>query len=1339
MTQQSRWRRWRWLRHTVWVLTAKVTLIFLAVLGVIIFFGSGAGNPIIHRFVVSRLESMTGGHVELKSISIRWLSLEFRLKGLVIHGREPASTEPLFAADEILAGFRIDSFWGRKILLQDLLIQKPHVHVRVEKNGSSNLPVRQTARPRKSPEELLFDLHIHRLQLDNGWVLYNDVRKPLALEGSDLHLVLDGSGTADHPLYIGALDWQSITFTQKRFLPIPVGASAKFSVRPEGITVEQAVVTAAHSHMDAEVEMEDFAQPKWSFRYRGWINLKDVREIFRSPETPTGRADVRGEGSFAKGTFRSTGEYSAQDITLTYPIYRAAGLGSRGSIHMNNQGLDVPDFVAFAYGGEVKGRVQMEFNGLKFTAKTHLQNLRLAGVLPSLERKDFPVDELHWDSLISGDTVETWTGPFAHFEVAGNMQWTAPQSVVAGHLPVNGSWAFRYRYDPQILDVRSGQFETPASHATINGVLASRNTALDFHFEASALDSYKDFINAIRGAEPKSPDAIQVLTGSARWDGKMTGPAGEPTFAGHVRGEGVRYEKYAFDSVEGEVVYSPDQLEFTRGRVRRGEMNVGMELSLDLDKWSFEPDSTWSADVSLDKAPLDTIQQIFGSSYPAHGRLSGEFHGRGTRSEPELTGLFDLANGDVYDVTFDRLRGQLNLTPREARISNAELRLFAPGKESGRGAGIVTGAAAYDFANRTASVDLVGASLPLGNFEKLQSTRFPTDGQISFRLKASGPLMAPQGEGTFRVVDLRVGQAVIGSFDGKLTSDGQTARLDLSSAMTTGEISGGYTLGLADPYPIQGKVAIKNIDLDPFFLTALHLEEFAGHAKADGEIGVQGMLKKPESLVIDAQFTRLGFEYANVQLENVGPVHFRSSRDTLQIEPAEFRGRDTDVHFSGNVNFSGQRAMNLRLNGGLDLRLLSGLAPGLTVGGPAQVNATFAGTLDHPLINGHIHIDDASMRVSDFPTGLSAVKGDFTFNDTRLLFNDLTAQAGGGTLHVSGSVNYAERPLRYDITAKSDSTRIRYPEGMSWLTGGTLRLAGTTQGGVLSGRVTVQRVTLTQGLEVAGVLVSAKEGISGPSTNSAFLRNLQFDIEAVSTPDARMEWPGAELDAEADIRVRGTWEHPILLGHIHILSGELLFHGNRYSVSRGDINFANPFRIDPEISVEASTIIQQYEISLNFTGPASKLNLAYRSDPPLPANDIVTLLALGQTSSEATVRSAGVTQSSTSTGASALLSEAVSSQLSGRLEKLFGITNFRVDPGLTAVGSTGLSQNAAARVTVQERVTRNLTVTYVSNVGSTQQQVIQVEYNVNRNVSIVGLRDYNGTFGIDVVIKKRFP
>jgi translocation and assembly module TamB len=1338
MTRETRRKRWRWLRHVAWVLAAKAFLILLILIGVAIFFGSGAGNPIIQRYIVHRLETATGGPVSLTSISIRWLALEFRLKGLVLRGREPAGTEPLFAADEIQAGLRIDSFWGRKVSLSDLTIQRPQIHLRIEKNGASNLFFPQRPSAQKPFEQRLFDLRIARVQLQNGWILYNDVRSPLAVQGDSLRLALDAGGSPEKPLYLGTLDWSSINFTAMRFIPWPLSISAKFTLRQDGFTLEQGVLAAGRSRLDAHIEMQDFARPTWTFRYRGWVNLLDIRENLRSPETPTGRADIHGEGTFAGGQYHGVSTYSAQDITLTYPIFRASGLTSRGTVTIDNQGLDVPDFAAFAFGGSIKGRVSMRFDGLKFRAVTHLQDMRLAAALPSLERPEFPVDELHWDALISADTTETWSGPFRHFEVAGTMKWESPDDIAPRHIPVEGQWEVRYRYDPETLAVESGEFETPATHTTVTGLLDPRNTLLDVHFDTTSLESYRDFINTIRGAAPNSPEAIKVISGNAHWDGKIIGPSSAPTFSGHMRGDGVRYDGLTFDFLEGEVSYSPEELIFSRTQARRGQMNAAIDLDLSLDDWTFAPDNLWTADLNLEATPVDAVQQFLSWSYPVHGKISGQFHGRGTRAAPAITGLFDLADADAYSISFNRLRGQLNVTPDEARIANAELRLFPPEREPGHGAGIVTGSAGYSFAAATVSIDLVGAGLPLANFQSLQFPRFPLGGQISFRLKASGPALAPTGEGNFRLVDLRIGPSVIGSFDGTLTSDGRAAQLQLHSAMSAGEMSGAATLTLADPYALEGKLAARNMALDPLLLAALHLRSFNGSAHADGEIGVTGSLKRPESIVLDAKLSRVTFTYANMQLENVGTVHFRFSRDSLQIEPGEFRGPDTDIHVGGSVAFAEKRGLSLQLNGALDFRLLSSIAPGLTTSGPAQINATFEGSLDRPRINGRIHIENISAREADFPTGLSGMKGDLVFDDTRLAFSDVTAQAGGGTLHLSGSVMYTERPLRYDITAKTESTRIRYPEGMSWLAGGSLRLTGNTDSGLLSGRVTIQRVTLTQGLEVAGVLISTKEGISGPSTNSPFLRNLQFDIVALSAPDARMEWPGAQLDAEADIRVRGTWEHPILLGHIHVLSGDLLFHGNRYRVSRGDINFSNPFRLDPVVNFEASTTIQQYEITLNFNGPASKLTLAYRSDPPLPANDIVTLLALGQTSSESTLRTAGGTASGTS-GASALLSEAVSSQVGGRLERLFGITNFRVDPGLTGVGSTGASQNAAARVTVQQQVTRNLTVTYVSNVGTTQQQVIQVEYNVDRNVSIVALRDYNGTFGIDIKIKKRFP
>ncbi len=1332
MKRETRHPIWTWIIHTPWVLAV------IAILSVIVFFGSGAGNPLLSRLIVHRLELMTGGKVELRSLSVEWLGMRATLGGLVIHGREPASTAPFFAAEEVQAGLRIDSFWGRRVSLSELLVRQPHVNIRIERNGSSNVPVPPRPGSATNPvREALFALHIRRLTLEDGWILYNDAKTPLAVKGGDLHLALDAGGTPDHTLYLGKLEWQNLQFTSKRYQPLPVSLSAKFTIWRDGFALEQGMLVAGRSRLDAQAEMNSFTNPQWNFRCRGWVELLDFRETLREPLVPTGRVELRGEGHLAGGQFQGSGSYSTQNVALSYTIFHATGLMSRGSYRVDNRGLEVPDFLAGAFGGVVTGRVTMRFDGLQFRADTHVQNVRLAAVLPAIEHRGFPIDELHWDAMITADTVETWTGPFRQFEISDKMMWEAPDKPAERHQPVNAAWKFRYRYDANVLSIDSGEFETSSSRGTIEGVLAPRKSALSVRFETGAVETYKDFIGALRGAVPGSPEAAKQISGSARWDGKILGPSSGPTFQGHLRGERARYDGVFLDYLDGDLSYSPTKLSFAHGHVRRGEMETDIEGTLTLTDWNFLPKNDWSAEFNFEKAPVENIERLFGWSYPVSGLLTSQLHGHGTREEPSITGLFDLAEGKVYGLSFNRLRGQLNVAPDEVGIANAELRFFPPGKESGGGAGIVTGSASYRYAGQTISAVLVGAALPLQNFEILQMRRLPVGGQVSFRLKASGPVKSPMGEGTFRAVDVRVGQEIIGSFDGNLTSDGHIARLELRSAMPTGEVSGGYTLGLSDPYPLSGKVSIKNIDLDPFLLTALHLDKFHGNANADGDISLNGALEKPESIVVDANFSRLALNYANVRLENTGPVHFRSTKDSLEVEPTTLRGADTNLQIAGSVRFAGRRTIGLQLNGALDLRLISGFVPDLDARGPAQINASFEGALDRPRITGRVHIENASARVADFPTGLSSIKGDLVFDATRLYFENVSAEAGGGTLRLSGSVNYAESPLRYDVSLRTDRVRIRYPEGMSWLVGGSLRLTGTPTAGLLSGRVLIERVTLTQGLEVAGMLVSVKEGITGPSTSSPYLRNLQFDVEALSAPDARMEWPGAELQAEANLRVRGTWEHPILLGHIHIVSGNLYFAGNRYRVSRGDLNFANPFRLDPVVNVEAATTIQQYEITLNFNGPASKLSLAYRSDPPLPANDIVTLLALGQTSSEATARSGGTAQSGTA-GASAILSEAISSQLGGRLERLFGITRFRVDPGLAGVGSTGSEQNAAARVTVEQRIARNLTITYVSNVSSTQQQVIQVEYNVDRNVSIVGLRDQNGTFGIDIKIKKRF-
>jgi translocation and assembly module TamB len=168
------------------------------------------------------------------------------------------------------------------------------------------------------------------------------------------------------------------------------------------------------------------------------------------------------------------------------------------------------------------------------------------------------------------------------------------------------------------------------------------------------------------------------------------------------------------------------------------------------------------------------------------------------------------------------------------------------------------------------------------------------------------------------------------------------------------------------------------------------------------------------------------------------------------------------------------------------------------------------------------------------------------------------------------------------------------------------------------------------------------------------------------------------------------------------------------------------------LDLEATTRIQRYDLTLDISGPLDQVKLAYRSDPPLPTADILSLVALGY-SREQREMSLSQSERVSTVGASALLSEALSSQRTGRIQRLFGVSRIKIDPN---VG--GPLNVAGARVTVEQQVPHDLTVTYITDTSSSLRRVIQFEWAVNENVSLIGVRDQNGIFGVEVRFRRRF-
>jgi translocation and assembly module TamB len=222
------------------------------------------------------------------------------------------------------------------------------------------------------------------------------------------------------------------------------------------------------------------------------------------------------------------------------------------------------------------------------------------------------------------------------------------------------------------------------------------------------------------------------------------------------------------------------------------------------------------------------------------------------------------------------------------------------------------------------------------------------------------------------------------------------------------------------------------------------------------------------------------------------------------------------------------------------------------------------------------------------------------------------------------------------------------------------------------------------------------------------------------------------LSGNADLQLRGTVAKPTLLGRADITEGELYFNGSKYHLERGEVSFRGPSGIVPNLDMQMSTRVRDYDITVSLTGPPDKLKLQYHSEPPLPEADIVSLLALGRTREESAQQ-----QGNSAFGAdasNAILSQALNATVSSRVQNLFGGSRIKIDPqGL----STETTTAHGPQVTIEQQVTNQLTVTYSTNVSQSSQQIIQMEYNVSRNLSIVALRDQNGIVSFDVRIRQR--
>jgi translocation and assembly module TamB len=1423
----SRLRRF-FLRHLPLSAAGAVILLAVTLVGLYFAASSATFENFVRRRMVHKLETATGGRVEIASFHWRLLSLEAEAGGLVIHGLEAPGEAPYAQVERLRARFSVLGFLSPRIQLRDLDIVKPQLHLIVYPNGSTNQPHPRKPRPPGEPAlDRFFDLKADHVTCEQGVLDYDnraaefdfqDRHIPLDFAASDLSLRLvylpAGSSTQEQGALstrgffkkkAGATEGDTESFLIEagaRDLDLSRGATSRPGkaqppvhgfiqttlelTRNAAILRSLRITASSRGVKDRTLEiygaLEDFAHSRWQARAVGELDLRLVDTFTGYPFAPEGIAHLDLNGSGEAGSFRADGGVHIDGGSYIGTGVVATGFGLDAHVHADSKQLLITSIlVRLRQGGQIEGdlsltpwltpppspakvkvraaahplppadEITIPVNG-KVTAQ--FKDVALDTILEMV--CDPPFQHLGFDARVSGPANALWiNGDNRTLSVGALLSLTPPAQAAQGKVFAGGLVDATYTHHDGAVDLRKLKLDLPSSQLEASGHLGAypmtspSALTIDFHSgNLGEFDTVLRDLGLMRNGRYGTAALPIALYGQGDFHGTWTGSLVDPRLAGSAKATQLAVEVptgpsansaqktpqfIRLDAAEAKGSYSAARIDIVQALLRHGNAEIALSGSLaaslpagsvarrSAPPPSFDANSVLHLRLRAGQVALDDLRPFIEVNLPVTGSLDAQLQADGPIHALAGSGWIELDNGSVYGEPVARIRAQGNIVNQTINLTSVTV-----SEEAGR----IAATGSYDLASRRFQLDASGAGIDMARIETLRRRGLAMTGKLGFTVQGTGTIDDPRLDARATLTGLALSGEPLGSMELTARAANHFVIYDLTTRLEAAELTAHGQTALGGDYETQAKLDFSRFNIGALLRLA-HIRGLNGESALAGTVTLDGPLARLPDLRGEARLQELAVTVSGVHLKSEGGAHLTLDHATLHLDPLHVTGEQTDLRAEGSLSLKDKRQLDFDASGTINLKVAETIDPDLTASGNTSFQVEGHGPLMNPSLRGRIDFHDAALSLEDLPNGLSQLRGTLEFNQNRLEVRSLTAMSGGGLLSVGGYLAY-QHGIYADLKVTGNGIRIRYPQGVSSLADASLHLQGQQNNLLLSGDVLITRFTVGSNLDIAALAAQAN-AVDTIASTDAPSNHVRLDVHFTSSPQLNFQNAYAKLAGNVDLRLRGTLASPSLLGRISITEGSGIIAGTRYELQHGDIYFTNPVRIQPTIDLNATARVEDYDITLGLRGTPEKLEVTYRSDPPLPEADVVALLALGRTENQERL----YTQQQEAAGANpttdALLGGALNATVSSRVQRLFGAGSVKVDPNY--LGALG---NSTSRIIVEERLGSNVTLTYATNVNTTAQQLIQAEIAVNRHVSLQLARDESGVFSVVVKATQRF-
>ena len=1301
------------MRLAFYIGVAGVALLFICA-GVILH--SQAFRNYALEQIVETAEQSTGTRIAVKNMALTWCPLAIEFDDISAQGRDVSGRDPLFTAARVRVSLKLLPLLHRSIDVEEVDIDQPAVYIRTAANGQTNLP----AMPSGSVSGSGLQTRIALLLIRDGLISYDDRQIPLSAELRNFHGQVGFDHEADS--YKGQLAYDAGSIETAEVRTFEHSAELHFVANAAHCVIESLDVAILRSHLWAHGELTNYKSPVFTGAYLGTVSGEDLRWISRNASVPVGDMSLQGDVAYRTAQGQTLldraevhGNFESGALIVPANRSRVSLKQVRASYRLEGGKLYVNGVRAGAFGG----RVTSDSNVINLRSSGGEVHVAIGGAAIQRAGNELGIASHGMEvvGIADVDVSGKWKNNIGDATVRAHVVIRRPEQLqpAKAMLPLEGVVDVEYDAAHDRATFGPSNLRTVNEQLSVTGLLSS-NSNLNVHFASSDLHELGALIDTVTPSNKPNGIGAYDLHGSAEFTGRVSGTVKNPHFEGLLAASNLQIEGTTWRTLQARLGVDAHSFQVYDGSLLgQAKERVSLKGGIKLANWSVDPAAPLSLHASIQNVSAAELQRLGKTSYPVAGLLSGELSVSGSERSPVGRGHVELVQGmfwnepvNAFTVDFDA----------DKQMVHGSSTVRAP-------AGALTAKATYDLGSRRYQVQGQTQNLKLEQVHLLQQSQDSVSGQLTAEVSGSGTLDDPQLSGRAQIPSLAMRGETFTGVDAQVTVRNKHADVSLRSAINQNSLQVKGGVELTGAYPATIALDTGNVEIGPL------LAKFVpGHAKGTtGEMEIHatlnGPLKEPAKIQAHAEIPSIGLQTKSIDLANAKPIKLDYRAGVLQVDSAELKGNGTDIRVSGSLPVQGAGDMNLAAKGTLDLGLLQDWTGGGHSSGRVDVELTAKGKKTEPVIQGRVRIANAVYTSDTLPVGIESLNGDISIVGNRLQIANLSGTAGGGTVSVQGSAIYGNN-TSFNLALGATSVRVRQ-SGVRAVVDANLSWSGTTTASNLGGRVTVDKLSFNQGSDLAEI-ISQLSGDNTVSDSSRSTHSVKLNVAVQSSSNLNLASSQLSIGGSANLNVVGNLADPIILGRVALTSGEVFFLGKRFEIQNGTIAFANTVRTEPVVSLYVNTVVDQYTITINLSGPVDHLKTSYTSDPALSTADIINLLAFGQT----TANAASSAASPGSLGAESAVASAAGSQVASQVQKLTGISQLTLNP------LAGNNQNPGSQVAIQQRVSGNILLTFGTDVTDAQNQTIQVQYQVKRNVSVSVLRDEFGGYGFDVRYHKAF-